>query len=325
MSAAQYPAALAELDFGPTWLSLPPLGDSIDPFDFEQRLASYKRIIDDSNAQGIYGAENQFNLFWGYVVQLYWQWRSKRLVFADTPAGRIDPESLWSYGNHGLNTIPLIGAMRAGVTPEIEILPPYKEGRAKYAYGGGKAGAFVIPPHFEAAVDEWEEFFTQSKALRPGDDLEPLRFKQWHAHHASLRAGEPTYAILSDRYSKNEYDFFLGWIRMVDFLGTAAWHTDLDYMFKNGMGVLPDRLLADSDQPGESPDMTPEVNANVRSVISLTHQPKWRFNLNLWLWKRAMRTRQARDEVLPMLDATFSPSPRNAPERRKLLRYILKF
>jgi hypothetical protein len=259
------------------------------------------------------------------VVQLYWQWQSQRLVFPETPQGHIDPDSLWSYGNHGLSLIPYIGAVRAGVTPEIEILPPYKTSQAQYAYGGGKAGAFVIPPKFEPAVKAWEGFFRQLRDMRKGEDLERLRFKQWEAHHVSLDAGEETYPKLAVRYSRNEYDFFFGWIRMVDFLGIAAWHTDLDYMLQNGMGVLPERLITDEDQLGESPDLSPEVNANVRSVVSLTRQSEWRFNFNLWLWKRAMRTRQARDEVLPMLDATFSPSPRNAPERRKLLRYILKW
>lgn len=324
MRTAEYPAALAKLDFGPTWLSLPDVKDRLDPFDFQQRLAAYKRIIDDSNAQGIFGAENQFNLFWGYVVQLYWQWTSGRLTFPETPEGRIDPDSVWSYGNHGLCLIPLIGAVHAGITPEIEILPPYKHSKADYVYGGGHAGEYVIPSHFETAVEEWKDFFNHVRALRPGDDLEPLRFKQWQAHHASLSASEPTSDRLADRYSRNEYDFFRGWIRMVDFLGTAAWHTDLAYMLQNGMGVLPPRLLTDDETLGSSPDLMPEVNANVRSVISLTRQSKWRFNFNLWLWKRAMRTRQARDEVLPMLDATFSPSPRNSAERRKLLRYILK-
>ena len=79
MMAAQYPAALPGLDFGPDWLAVPPLGDSVDPFNFQQRIAAYKRIIDDSNAHGIFGTENQYNLFWGYVVQIFWQWRTKRL------------------------------------------------------------------------------------------------------------------------------------------------------------------------------------------------------------------------------------------------------
>jgi len=324
MIAAQYPATLARLDFGPEWLSVPPLNDSVDPFNFQQRIAAYKRIIDDSNAHGIFGTENQYNLFWGYVVQIFWQWRTKRLSFPDTPHGCIDPDSLWGYGNHALSIIPLIGAIQAGITPDIEILPPYKASKAEYAYGGGRAGAFVIPPRFQAAVGEWEVFFRALGALRRGDDLERLRFKQWHAHHGSLRVGHDVYAILAERYSTIEYHFFLGWIRLVDFLGTAAWHTDLDYMLINGMGELPDRLLTDNDQPGAMPGLDVKVSSNVASMVNLTNQPQWRFNFNLWLWKRAMRSRAARDEVLPMLDAVFYPSSKNGAERRKLLGYILK-
>jgi hypothetical protein len=69
--------------------------------------------------------------------------------------------------------------------------------------------------------------------------------------------------------------------------------------------------------------MDTRVNKNIQNSIALARQSKLRFGFNLWLWKRAMRTRQAREEVLPMLEATFNPSPKNAVDRRKLLRYIV--
>lgn len=37
-----------------------------------------------------------------------------------------------------------------------------------------------------------------------------------------------------------------------------------------------------------------------------------------------MRTREARDQVLPLLDAVFNPGPGNAADRRKLLGYLLR-
>ncbi len=323
MTTVSTPSALSKMEFGPTWLALPTLGDSLDPFDFYQRMAAYKRLIDDSDAEGIFGAENQLNFFWGYVVQLYWQWTTGRLTTPQTPPNRIDLDSMWGYGNYTLCIVPLVGAMRAGVTPQMQILPPDQAGQAEYISGGGKAGAFVIPQAMRGAVEAWERFFHQLKTLHAGDDLEPLRFTLWEVHGESLGASTDTYDRLASQYSKNEVDFFKGWIRMVDFLGSAAWRTDLEYMGANGRDVLPLRLLTDADIPGQTPDMTPAVNANVSSVIGLTRQSQWRFNVNLWLWKRAMRTRQARDEVLVMLDATFAPSPENAKERRKLLWYML--
>jgi hypothetical protein len=59
-------------------------------------------------------------------------------------------------------------------------------------------------------------------------------------------------------------------------------------------------------------------------VLRLASTPAWRYRLNLILWKRVMRTREARDHVLPLLDAVFNPRPDNATERRKLLRYLLR-
>jgi hypothetical protein len=325
MSTPSYPSDLVKMDFGPTWLALPELGDSIDPFDFHQRMAAYKRLIDDSNAQGIFGTENQFNLFWGYVVQLHWQWTTSRLTLPQTPPDRIDPNALWSYGNHILCIIPLIAAMRVGITPEIEILPPSQPSKVEYVHGGGRAGAFVIPKALESAVNAWDTFFQLLKTMQAGDDLEPLRFKQWASHWSSLSAGEAGCEHLAGSCSKNEYDFFIGWIRMVDFLGAAAWRTDLEYMLKNGTDVLPARILIDQDVLGHIPDMSAEVNANINSVISLTRQSDWLFRFSLWVWKRAMRTRQARGEVLQMLDAVFSSTPQNANSRSKLLWYILAF
>jgi hypothetical protein len=87
--------------------------------------------------------------------------------------------------------------------------------------------------------------------------------------------------------------------------------------------VLPERILTDDDVPGSVQDMSRQVNSNLKSILGLVGLPAWRFNLNRFLWRRAMRTRAARDEVLPMLDATFNPSPRNVKERRRLLRSML--
>jgi hypothetical protein len=37
-----------------------------------------------------------------------------------------------------------------------------------------------------------------------------------------------------------------------------------------------------------------------------------------------MRTPQARDEVVPMLDAVFNPRPDNLDARKRLVRYIVR-
>jgi hypothetical protein len=54
----------------------------------------------------------------------------------------------------------------------------------------------------------------------------------------------------------------------------------------------------------------------VRNIVKLARTSAPRYAFNLWLWKRVMRSRAARDEVVPMLDAVFNPNPgqrRRAP------------
>lgn len=308
---------LAQLDLYPLWRDLPTLTDQVDPFDFRQRLAVYKLLMDATNAHSLFGVDNAYNMFWGYVFQLEWQMRSGRLTLPTTPEGRIDANSVWGYGNYALSIIPLIAAIRCGMIAPVGILAP-DASDFEYAHNG------QIPPLFVNAVGEWQRFYGLLDAAQPGSHLEPLRVELWRAHFASLTAIEPSLHRVGLKYSsQNELDFLLGWVRMVDFLGVAAWRTDLIYMLDNGLGWLPERVLTDDDVPGQSPDMHPKVNGNVKNVVGLTRQSKWRFAFNLWLWKRAMRTKAARAEVLPMLDATFNPSPENVEARRRLFRYVI--
>ncbi|HVU10985.1 MAG TPA: Leg1-related protein [Phototrophicaceae bacterium] len=316
-----YAQQLAQLDFYALWSALPTLTDSVDPFEYRGRMAVYKTLIEGMNGRGVFGAENELNVFWGYVFQLDWQRYSGRLTLASTPPDHIDPNSMWGYGNYTLSVIPYMAAAQLGIVPALEFLPP---AASLISYPGGKGSAYTIPPIFDEALRVWREFFQFVQTFEPGKDIEPIRRLQWQAHHRSLDAAEAGVRALGAAYSTpSETDFLLGWIRMVDFLGSAAWRTDLIYMLENGVGTLPERMLTASDVPGAIADMDSRVNNNIRNIIGLTKQSKLRFDINLYLWKRAMRTRQARDEVLPMLDASFNPSPENVNERRKLLRYMI--
>lgn len=318
------PATIQQLDFYPVWSQTPELGDTVDPFNFAQRMAIYRLLVEATNRAGLFGSENERNFFWGYIFQLQWQWRSGRLQFSSTSSGRIDVDSMWGYGNYTLSVIPLIAAIQVGSVSAMEVLPPDKQSIFEYARGGGKSGAVFVPEALQPAVQIWQEFFKLVARTAPGSDLEPLLFLFWNAHKESLMAIDKAHHLIqSQSYAKPEIDFFMGWIRMVDYLWVSAWPTDLKFMLENGSGVLPERMLTDQDVTGRVADMTDRVIGNVRNILNLSNLSSFRFNFNLWLWKRAMRTRQARDEVVPMLDAVFNPSPKNGKERRKLFRYML--
>lgn len=168
-----------------------------------------------------------------------------------------------------------------------------------------------MTPEFIAGVRDWRDYFRSVMETEPGSDDEPLRLALWKAHKTGLDAVAGRIADIDPgSYSTDELTFLRGWCRMVDYLWAAAWHTDFDFMVTHGLDVLPERLLHDNDNLKDLPDT---VRRNVANVRKLADTPNWRYAIDLGLWRRMMRTRPARDEVLTMLDVVFNP--RRQPAR----------
>jgi hypothetical protein len=310
-----HPEELAELDMFETWTGAEELRDRFDPFEFHQRMAAYRQLIDATNPSGLFGADNRHNPLWGLMFQHQWQFRTGRLGASSAETGRIDPDAAWGYGNYALAVIPWLGAVSAGVVPSIPIVAPPSPARFRYV------AEEEVPSEFREGVEDWRSYFALVATGRREADLEPVQLALWKAHKSCLDVVADQLATIDPApYSEVELTFLRGWCRMVDYLWAAAWPTDFAFMNANGLDTLPERLLERDD---ELADLTPKIRRNVRNVIKLARTPTWRHRLNLALWKRVMRTREARQQVVPMLDAVFNPRPDNASERRKLLRYLL--
>ena len=309
-SVRGYPAELEDLDLFSVWSALPALDGQFDPFSFPQRMAAYRTLIEAINHRGQFGDDNRRNPLWGLVFQHYWQCRSGRLGPHTTENGRIDPDAPWGYGNYALCVIPWLGATSAGLVPGVTVLPPPGPSRFDYR-----------PDAFRSGIDDWCQFFNAATGANPGDD-EPVRLALWKAHKTCLDVvARRLRTIEPGPDSPAEITFLRGWCRMVDYLWAAAWRTDFDFTVTHGLGVLPDRLL---DDPSRRSDLPARVDRNVATVLRLDRTPGWRHRANLTLWQRAMRSREARDDVLAMLDAVFNPNPSNAPARRRLFGYLLR-
>lgn len=309
-SVRGYPAELEDLDLFTVWSSLPVLDGRFDPFSFSQRMAAYRALIEALNGRGQFGEDNRRNPLWGLVFQHHWQYRSGRLGPRTTDDGRIDPDAPWGYGNYALCVIPWLGATAAGLVPDLLVLPP--PGPARFDYGSDP---------FRAGIEDWRRFFDAAAAADPGDD-EPVRLALWKAHKTCLDVVARRLASIDvGTDSPAEIAFLRGWCRMVDYLWAAAWRTDFDFTVGHGLGVLPDRLL---DDPATRSDLPTRVARNVATVIRLDRTPGWRHRVNLALWQRAMRRREARDDVLVMLDAVFNPNPSNRAARRRLFGYVVR-
>ncbi len=316
-----HPEELADLDLFEVWTEAEALGERYDPFRFEERMAAYRLLIDSINGDGLFGEDNRRNPLWGLMFQHQWQFRTGRLGPRSRQDGRIDPDSPWGYGNYALSVLPWLGASSAGIVPNLDLAGPPTASRFNYAWGG-VTEPLHVPEEFEAGVEDWRLFFALVKGSRPGADQEPMRLALWKAHKTCLDVvAERIADIDAAPYSALELEFLQGWCRMVDYLWVAAWPTDFDFMVKHGLDVLPERLLDRDDDLHDLPD---KVQQNVGNVIKLARTPTWRYNLNLWLWKRVMRTRKARDEVVRMLDAVFNPNPANVTGRLRLLWYIVR-
>jgi hypothetical protein len=309
-SVRGYPEELEALDVFPVWSTLPLSGGRFDPFSFPHRMAAYRTMIEATNRRGQFGKDNRRNPLWALVFQHHWQYRSRRLGAQTHEDGTIDPDAPWGYGNYALCTIPWLAAASTGLVPDLPVKPPPGPSRFDYR-----------PDPFRNGIEDWRRFFTAAEGADPGDD-EPVRLALWKAHKTCLDVvARNLRSIDPGTDSPAELAFLRGWCRMVDYLWAAAWRTDFDFTVTHGLGLLPDRLLEDGPARAELPG---RVARNVRTVTALDRTPAWRHRFNLTLWRRAMRTRRARDDVLVMLDAVFNPNPGNAAARRRLFAYVLR-
>ncbi|TCK24993.1 Leg1-related protein [Pseudonocardia endophytica] len=311
-------------DLHTVWTGAPELDGLLDPFRFDHRMAAYRTMIDRTNRDGLFGADNRRNPLWGLMFQHQWQFRTGRLGATAQQDGRIDPDAPWGYGNYVLSVVPWLGAAEAGTVPELEPAGPPGPTRFRYAHS-----AREVPPELAAGVADWRTYFALVARTPPGGDDEPLRSALWKAHKTCLDVVARDVATLSGTaypdHSDTEITFLRGWCRMVDFLWAAAWRTDFDSMTGDGLDVLPERLLGPGDdEPGGARDLPRSIRRNVRTVIGLARTPDRRYALDLWLWTRVMRTRAARDRVLPLLDGVFHPRPDNRSERLRALGYLLR-
>lgn len=323
-SLVPYPSGLRELDLFAIWQNAPQLEARLDPFAFSQRMAAYRQLINASNQSGLFGSDNAANPLWGLMFQHQWQYRSGRLGPNTATSDRIDPNAPWGYGNYTLCVLPWLGAEAAGLVPSLTIMPPPTSSVFNYVSGGGRGEATHVPHEFAEPLQDWRAFFELVRNFKNDADQEPLRMAMWKAHKSSLDVIAKRVATLkTTNISSVELTFLQGWCRMVDYLWAAAWPTNFTFMINNGLDVLPERLLTDADADLLLADMPNKVRKNVRNVVGLGRLSGWRHQLHLWLWRRAMRTRSARNEVTAMLDAVFSPKPTNKAERQRLLRYMI--
>lgn len=281
---------LARLPFGDDWRAC---GDPTpDVYDVRSRLAMYRQLVESTSARGTFGADAELHPFWGYASQLVWQNRSGRL--GATP-DRIEPTSWWGACNYSLSVVPFVAAMQLGLVPAIDLL----HDRA-----------------YDAVLPAWHDAFA---VLTSSDDLDAIRLAVWRAHRDSITLAVRLYTDEHRLLPRAEQRFVDGWTRMVDLFAAAGLRTDLDKLVDIGGGALPSRLL-DDRVLAELP--RPE-RSTARRVSSLADRPAWRWMLDLVVWRRIMRTKEARQDVDRLLAAMLGSGDEVWRGRMRALAYAV--
>ncbi|MFK7919337.1 MAG: Leg1-related protein [Ilumatobacter sp.] len=303
---------VSSLPIADAWAE-PDLGSRFDPFRFDHRMAAYRQLIDVTNTADRFGADNRDNPLWGLPFQHQWQNDSGRL---SSPPGEqgvsdIDPDAAWGFGNYTLAVIPWLGAVAAGLVDEREIAPPPKPSRFSYVSNG------VVPADLQRSLDAWGAYFDATMDLTRSND--EVRERMWHAHKQSLDAAASVISTISTTTESDlELSFLRGWCRMVDYLWAANWRTDFDFIVENGLDVLPDQPLTEASIA----QLDPEIRSTLDNVLDLSRKSDRRVRFELRMWKRAMRTDEAKRDVADLLDAVFNPTPQNRSDRKRLLRFM---
>jgi hypothetical protein len=288
---------LSRLPFGDDWLGLddPSEIGACDPLDVRARMAMYRLLIERGNPHGALGARDQLNPFWGYASQLAWQHRSGRLGAGWT----IDPASWWGASNYALSVVPYAAAAEIGVVPALRFEQP--------------------PPFYRRALALWRDTVRGMVGLRPGDDLEPMRFAVWRAHLESIESAVRVTERAYRELPADERRFASGWLRTVELFGAAAIRTDLERIAPFAGGALPPRILGEDDP---LTDLGRHERGAVRSVHALAARPAWRWAIELRVWRRMMRTRAARDEAEVILAGLMGRGRDVWPARVRAIGYV---
>jgi hypothetical protein len=300
-------ALLSRLPFGEDWLALADPSDtgSCDPLDARQRMAMYRLLIERTNQRGAFGERDAMCPFWGYASQLAWQERSGRLSSAG--GGAIDPDSWWGACNYSLSVIPYLAAADLGLVPALRL---ERDGRPA-----------PPPPCYQRPRARWREALSAMAELRPGDDLEPIRFAVWRAHIDSIETAVKTSHRAYRIMAPSERRFARGWLRTVDLFGAAALRTDLPQIAEHAGGALPPRMLQSEEARDPFPDMSRAERRTVRIVFALADRPGWRWAIEMRIWRRMMRPREAREQSETILAGLLGRGREAWPVRVRALGY----
>ncbi|HEY5922092.1 MAG TPA: Leg1-related protein [Kofleriaceae bacterium] len=280
---------LARMPFAEDWRAC---GEpTADVYSVASRLAMYRVLVERTSTHGGFGGEAELHPFWGYASQLAWQHRSGRLATAPSPS--IARDSWWGACNYALSVVPYVAAMQLDLVPRLAI-----EHERTYD---------DVMPAWHAAL----------RTLASSRDHDAVRVAIWRAHLASITLAVRRHGRELQQLPPDEQRFARGWVRMVDLFAAAGLRTDLDKLVETGGGALPSRVL----DHGPLDDLPRHERSTVRRVGALADRSPRRWAVDIAVWRRIMRTRNARLDAERLLAGMLGTGSEVWPARLRALAY----
>ncbi|XP_072551153.1 liver-enriched gene 1, tandem duplicate 1 [Salminus brasiliensis] len=305
----------------PALLSELPQADGVvklDPWDYLQRMAMYRLMINASNPyMSSMGPGANENPLWALPLQLGWKLRSGRLV---DPTGVntcgqessspvcIATNSWWGCVNYYLSVVPFLAAVEAGVVGDgqakIEIQVP-----AELATNYCSNTCSITHPD---AMSKWVKFFQSLKTISESEVTDDEKKDQilglmWSAELASLDSAANTCADKRTLYSKPEQSFSESWLSSAQYVGAAHFPSGMEKTVQF-MAPLPSRVLQETDSPPNIADLSTEENHTLYIFGWMTTANKLLGGSLTSMWQRAMCSSAAREKGRTLLnDLLFNP------------------
>jgi hypothetical protein len=175
---------------------------------------------------------------------------------------------------------------------------------------------FDVSSVYQPVMAAWHRAFDAMVARYA--DMDRVRLLVWRAHLASITLAVRTHEAAFHAMTSMEQRFATGWVRMVDMFAAAAVRTDLDKLVETGGGALPPRMLRENDALA---GWHRHEVSTVKRVGMLADRPRWRWSLEMRVWRRIMRTPQARADAENILAGMFGKGSQVWPVRARTLAY----
>lgn len=233
----------------------------VDPWIIDQRAALNLALLNCTKIPALFGEDNLGNILWGLEIQREWQVISGRQK--SKPSIRIDENAWFADINYFLTVVPYLVAMKSGLLPATQFLPPQSNSPSKFPITYE-----TIDPAVALDLTNYFELIKILQVDAAFMSLENIQQILWVAHSSTVTKALPTFKQEIRAVNLKETKFSNGFGHFVEILAIMNLNTSYSPIHLLNK-VFPQRLLKLSDTPPLILDMTPQQNAIIETFFAI--------------------------------------------------------